>query len=136
MTSAGRAWSEFGNIDSYGHEHGWRVSHHAAAELRSLTERIAGLLDHGWQKVAVVTDHGWLLMPGGLPKVELPEHLSELRKGRCARLKEGSQADHQVVPWHWDGSVRVSVAPASTATKLARSMSMAASAHRSVWCQF
>ena len=68
---AGRAWSESGSIDAYGHEHGWRVAHHAAAELRGLADRIAGLLDHGWQKVVVVTDHGWLLMPDGLPKAEL-----------------------------------------------------------------
>ena len=108
---AGRAWSESGNIDAYGHEHGWRVAHHAAAELRGLADRIAGLLDHGWQKVVVVTDHGWLLMPGGLPKVELPEYLTETRKGRCARLKEGSQTDQQVVAWHWDDAVRIALAP-------------------------
>ena len=108
---AGRAWLESGSIDEHGHAHGWRVAHHAAAELRGLAERIAGLLEHGWQKVVVITDHGWLLMPGDLPKVELPEHLTEIRKGRCARLKEGSQADHQVVPWYWDRSVRVAMAP-------------------------
>ena len=108
---AGRAWSESGNIDAYGHEHGWRVAHHAAAELRGLADRIAGLLDHGWQKVVVVTDHGWLLMPGSLPKVELPEYLTETRKGRCARLKEGSQTDQQVVAWHWDDAVRIALAP-------------------------
>ena len=108
---AGRAWLESGTIDAYGHEHGWRVAHHAAAELRGIADRIAGLLDHGWQKVVVVTDHGWLLMPDGLPKAELPEHLTEIRKGRCARLKEGSQADQQVLSWHWNRSVRIAVAP-------------------------
>jgi undecaprenyl-diphosphatase len=30
-------------------------------------------------------------LPDGLPKVELPEHLTVVRKGRCARLKEGSR---------------------------------------------
>ena len=83
--TGGRAWSELGDIDQYGHNHGWRVAHHAVAELRRLVDRITCLLDHGWQKVVVVTDHGWLLMPGGLPKLELPEHLTETRKGRCAR---------------------------------------------------
>ena len=107
----GRAWSESGQIDAYGHKHGWKIAHHMAGELRGLAERIAGLLDHGWRNVVVVTDHGWLLMPGGLPKADLPEHLTELRKGRCARLKEGSQTDQQVVPWHWDHSVSVCVAP-------------------------
>ena len=107
----GRAWSESGDIDAYGHEHGWRLAHHAVGELRGLADRISGLLDHGWRKVVVVTDHGWLLMPCGLPKAELPEHLTELRKGRCARLKEGSQTDQQVVPWHWNHAVRVAMAP-------------------------
>ena len=107
----GRAWSEYGAIDAYGHEHGWRIAHHVGAELRGLADRMAGLLDHGWQRVVVVTDHGWLLMPGGLPKADLPEHLAEVRKGRCARLKEGSQTDQQVVPWHWDHAVRVGMAP-------------------------
>ena len=109
--SAGRAWLESGSIDEYGHTHGWRVAHHAAAELRGLVERIAGLLEHGWRKVVVITDHGWLLMPDGLPKVELPEHLTEIRKGRCARLKEGSQTDQLVLPWHWDPAVSIAVAP-------------------------
>ena len=108
--TGGRAWSESGDIDQYGHNHGWRVAHHAVAELRRLVDRITCLLDHGWQKVVVVTDHGWLLMPGGLPKLELPEHLTETRKGRCARLKEGSQVDQQVVAWHWDETVRIAMA--------------------------
>ena len=108
---AGRAWSESGDIDEYGHNHGWKVANYAASELRRLADRIAGFLNHGWQKVVVITDHGWLLMPGGLPKVELPEHLAEMRKGRCARLKEGSQTDQQVVSWHWDRTVRIAVAP-------------------------
>ena len=108
---SGCSWSEWGDIDAYGHEHGWKIAHHVAGELRGLAERIASLLDHGWRKVVVVTDHGWLLMPGGLPKAELPEHLTELRKGRCARLKEGSQSDQQVMPWHWNHMVRVAMAP-------------------------
>ena len=108
---AGRAWLESGSIDEYGHTHGWRVAHHAVAELRGLAERIVGLLEHGWQKVIVITDHGWLLMPGNLPKADLPEYLAEIRKGRCARLKEGSQTDQQVVSWHWDPTVRIAMAP-------------------------
>ena len=61
--------------------------------------------------MVVITDHGWLLMPGNLPKAELPEHLTEVRKGRCARLKEGSKTDQQVLTWHWDRGVRIAVAP-------------------------
>jgi hypothetical protein len=108
----GRAgWTELGDLDNYGHEHGWRVAHHLDHELRDLVRRVETLLAHGWQRVVVVTDHGWLLLPGGLPKADLPEHLTEVRKGRCARLKEGSQTEQQVVPWHWDPSVRFAVAP-------------------------
>ncbi len=107
---AGRAWTEFGAIDRYGHDHGWKIAQHAIAELAGLAERIDALLAHGWQQVVVVTDHGWLLLPGGLPKVELPQHLTVVRKGRCAVLKEGAQTDQHTVPWHWDGDVRIAVA--------------------------
>ena len=108
---SGRAWCEAGNIDEYGHVHGSRIAQYVGTELRSVAERIVDLLEHGWQKVVVITDHGWLLLPGGLPKAELPEHLTESRKGRCARLKVGSLSDQPVVPWHWDPSVRIAVAP-------------------------
>jgi hypothetical protein len=107
---SGMAWTELGAIDQYGHEHGWKVAHHLPGELRSLERRIDALLSHGWQQVVVVTDHGWLLLPGGLPKVELPQHLTVLRKGRCAVLKPGAQTDQHTVPWHWDKDVRIAVA--------------------------
>lgn len=106
----GMAWTELGAIDQYGHEHGWKLSHHLPAELRGLEGRIDALLSHGWQRVVVVTDHGWLLLPGGLPKVELPQHLTILRKGRCAVLKEGAETDQHTVPWHWNKNVRIAVA--------------------------
>lgn len=61
--------------------------------------------------MVVVTDHGWLLLPGDLPKVVLPEHLTEIRKGRCARLKPLSSTDLQTVPWYWDPGVQIVVAP-------------------------
>lgn len=108
---AGRAWTELGAIDTYGHQHGWKVAHHLRSELRALGRRVEALLDHGWKQVVIITDHGWLMLPGGLPKVELPEHLTAVRKGRCARLKEGAQTDHQTVQWHWDADVRIAVAP-------------------------
>jgi len=106
----GRAWTEFGAIDRYGHDHGWKIAQHAVGELAGLAERSDALLRHGWQRVVVVTDHGWLLLPGGLPKAELPQHLTHKRKGRCAVLKEGAITDQQTVPWHWDPNVRIAVA--------------------------
>ncbi len=60
--------------------------------------------------VVVVTDHGWLLLPGDLPNAELPQHLTTIRKGRCAVLKAGAQTDQHTAPWRWDSSVCVAVA--------------------------
>lgn len=106
---SGRGWTELGRIDSYGHEHGVRLACHLEGELRDIVDRVEALLDAGWEQVIVITDHGWLLMPGGLPKTDLPQHLTELRKGRCARIKPFELVDAQTVPWHWDENVRVAV---------------------------
>jgi hypothetical protein len=108
---AGIAWTEIGEIDSYGHQHGTRVAVHAQAELKLIKNRILALLQHGWKQVMVVTDHGWLLLPGGLPKAYLPEHLTQVRKGRCARIKPGASTDQQNLPWFWDKNVSVAFAP-------------------------
>ena len=107
----GRAWTEQGAIDAYGHQHGWKLAHHLADELQGLEHRIAALLDAGWKQVTVITDHGWLLMPGTLPKANLPEHLTVTRKGRCARIKDGAQVDQQTVPWRWDDHAQIAMAP-------------------------
>jgi Bacitracin resistance protein BacA/PglZ domain len=85
------AWTEFGDLDSMGHNRGWKLAREVWRSPRDLAGRITALLEAGWSEVRVITDHGWLLMPDGLPKVELPEHLTVVRKGRCARLKEGSR---------------------------------------------
>lgn len=106
----GRGWTEIGAIDQYGHQHGWKIAHRIQEELQLLQERIIALLAHGWQQVVILTDHGWLLLPGNLPKQELPIHVTHLRKGRCAVLRAGAQTDQQSVPWHWDTSVRVAQA--------------------------
>lgn len=102
-----RGWTELGDVDSYGHEYGWKVAHQAGVEVRALATRVEALVGHGWKQVRVITDHGWLMLPGGLPKAELPEHLTEVRKGRCARLKEFSSTDELTVPWFWEPSVRI-----------------------------
>jgi len=107
---SGRAWTELGAIDQFGHGHGWEIVRHLPAELMTLEKRVADLIAHGWQKVLVVTDHGWLMLPNGLPKAELPEHLTLSRKGRCAVLKEGASTDEHTVPWHWNKDVRIAVA--------------------------
>ena len=107
----GRAWTELGSIDQYGHGNGWKIAQHISGELRSLQQRIQALIEYGWKRVIVVTDHGWLMLPNGLPKSELPQHLTEIRKGRCARLKGGAQTEMQTLPWHWDNNVQIAYAP-------------------------
>jgi hypothetical protein len=106
-----RAWLELGNLDSLAHNQGLGFLLQLEQRLSEMTEQILALLAAGWSEVHIVTDHGWLLLPGGLPKTELPEHLTEARKGRCARLKPEAQTDLQTLPWHFDPSVRVAVAP-------------------------
>jgi len=77
----GYAWCEFGDIDHEGHDRGWKLA-----------------------KQRVVTDHGWLLLPGGLPKTELPSVLADSRWGRCAALKPGAETQERLFPWYWNPS--------------------------------
>jgi len=107
----GCAWAEFGDLDSLGHNRGWKMAREVRRSVRELADRVEALIGAGWREVRVVTDHGWLLLPGGLPKAELPEHLTVVRKGRCARLRDGASTDYQTVPWSLDPDVRVAVAP-------------------------
>jgi len=117
MQVDGVGWIEYGSIDSTGHNDGWKLAKRLPEELSGLAETIVGLLDAGWRKVRVVTDHGWLLMPGGLPKIELPKFLAETRWGRCALVKQGAQTDLPSVPWHWDSTVHIAVPPGVGAFK-------------------
>ncbi|MBI4323877.1 MAG: BREX-1 system phosphatase PglZ type B [Chloroflexi bacterium] len=113
----GVAWLEYGSIDSTGHKEGWKLAKRLPEELNGLAEAVAALLEGGWKKVRVVTDHGWLLVPGGLPKLELPKYLAETRWGRCALIKEGVQSEMPSVPWHWASTVFMAVPPGVGAFK-------------------
>lgn len=113
----GVAWLEYGSIDSTGHKEGWKLAKRVPEELEGLVGAIVGLLEGGWKKVRVVTDHGWLLVPGGLPKMNLPNYLVETRWGRCALIKEGVQSELPSVPWHWASTVHVAVPPGVGAFK-------------------
>lgn len=108
---SGPGWTEAGRIDAIGHGAGVGLVDELDREVARLGARVRQLLAAGWTHVEVVTDHGWLLLPGGLPKVELPVAVVEQRKGRCARLKPGSQVDILTVPWHWDCDIAIAVAP-------------------------
>lgn len=98
----GMAWCEFGDIDHEGHDRGWKLARHIDAMIGEIADRIKELLAAGWKRVRVVTDHGWLLMPGGLPKTELPSALAENKWGRCALLKPGATSEERLYPWYWN----------------------------------
>ena len=108
---AGRAWVECGDLDHYGHEHGVRLARDLGAQLSQVVERLEELRAAGWQHLRIVTDHGWLLMPGGLPKTELPKHQAETRWGRCAVLKDSAHGTPLTFGWDWNHDVQVAYAP-------------------------
>jgi hypothetical protein len=79
--------------------------------LELLLERVQGLLEGGWKRVRVVTDHGWLLVPGGMPKVQLPKYLAESRWSRCASIKDSSHVEVPIAGWSWNPQERFAYAP-------------------------
>jgi hypothetical protein len=101
-STVNKLWVEIGNIDHEGHERGAKLAKQLPALLAEVAERIEALLSAGWFRIRVVTDHGWLLLPGGLPKSDLPSAVSENKWGRCALLKSGATTAHRVFPWHWN----------------------------------
>lgn len=109
--SNGSAWTEAGAIDKRGHSEGWKLARTVDAEIGDLLTRIGSLLMAGWKEIIVITDHGWLLVPGGLPKVELKSFLAENRWGRCTSLKAGTQTDVQSYGWFWNPSVSIAMPP-------------------------
>lgn len=107
----GQAWTECGDLDHYGHEHGLRLARDIDQQLNVIVERLVELRDAGWSQIRVVTDHGWLLVPGGLPKAELAKHETETRWGRCAILKDTSHGTPLTFGWSWCEAVQVAMAP-------------------------
>ena len=98
----GLAWCEFGDLDHEGHDRGWKLAKQIEFLILEISERIIELLDAGWKRVFVVTDHGWLLLPGGLPKINLPSALADTKWGRCASLKSGATTSERRYPWYWN----------------------------------
>lgn len=96
------AWCEFGNIDHEGHDRGWKLSKHIENMLSEIQDRVIRLLENGWKNVRIVTDHGWLLLPGGLPKIDLPSVLADSKWGRCASIKSGATTSERLYPWYWN----------------------------------
>lgn len=103
LNAGARGWLETGEIDKHGHHHrAVLFARQIERELDDLVRRITRLLKAGWRSVRVVTDHGWLLLPGGLPMVSLPRHLTESQWARCAVISGDSRPDAPLHPWHWN----------------------------------
>ncbi|MBK1656249.1 BREX-1 system phosphatase PglZ type B [Allochromatium vinosum] len=111
----GRAWTEAGDLDHYGHEHGLRLARDLDHQLDQIVERLTELRHAGWRRLRVVTDHGWLLLPGGLPKAELPRHQAETKWGRCALVNDSAYAPPLTFGWSWCDEVQVAYAPGASA---------------------
>ncbi|MBI3097939.1 MAG: BREX-1 system phosphatase PglZ type B [Planctomycetes bacterium] len=109
--SDARGWTEAGQIDKWGHKMEARLAAAVDEELEGLCERIAGLLVAGWRSVRVVTDHGWLLLPGGLPRHDLPNYLAESKWARCAAIKGASRVQVPTAQWHWNPTEVYATAP-------------------------
>jgi hypothetical protein len=111
----GKGWTECGAIDRRGHDMQLGLAGQVAEELDGIVERVAELLDAGWRTVRVITDHGWLLVPGGLPKTDLPGYLVESRWARCAAIRGQSKVSVPKVGWFWNASAEAAIAPNITA---------------------
>ncbi|MDY6826613.1 MAG: BREX-1 system phosphatase PglZ type B [Bacillota bacterium] len=108
--NAEKAWFESGNIDHAGHKQGWKMTKQVDSLLQEIKDNIYSLIEGGWTDIRVVTDHGWLLLPGGLPKINLPTFLAENKWGRCAVLKEGAVTDEHLYPWYWNPDIHFALA--------------------------
>ena len=107
----GGAWTECGLIDALGHNLQGELPNQLTSELDRISDRILGLTEAGWRRVRVVTDHGWLLLPGGLPKVDLPSYLVETKWARCAVVKGQSTVAVPESSWYWNADIRIASPP-------------------------
>jgi hypothetical protein len=104
-------WTEIGRLDEMGHSLGVSLVRHIDVEVEAIADRVAALLGTGWGRVRVVTDHGWLLVPGGMPKVELPAYLVATKWARCASVRGESTPGVPTFPWYWNVHARVASPP-------------------------
>ena len=103
LDAGARGWLETGEIDKHGHHlRAVPFARQIERELDGLVRQVTRLLNAGWRSVRIVTDHGWLLLPGGLPMVTLPKHLTESKWARCAVIAGDSKPDAPLHPWHWN----------------------------------
>lgn len=112
---SGAGWTETADFDSTGHYEGAKLAWRIHEELLVVRQRVTELLQAGWKKVILVTDHGWLWLPGGLPKTELPTHLTASKWGRCAVPQPCAKHQLPAVPWFWANEHHVVLAPVVSA---------------------
>lgn len=110
-SSEAKGWVELGKIDTRGHDMESEMAKQLEDEIESLSKSVQALFDGGWKSVRIVTDHGWLLLPGGLPKVDLPRLLTESRWARCAVAANGTPSDTVPVSWFWNAGETVHTPP-------------------------
>lgn len=106
-----RAWTEYGEFDKLGHKLEAKLASRIEEQLELLLDRAQVLLLAGWKRVLVVTDHGWHLVPGGMPKVDLPKYLAHSRWSRCASIKDSSHVEIPVAAWSWNPQQRFAYGP-------------------------
>jgi len=109
--SDGGGWTETGRLDELGHKLGTGLATQIETEVERVADRVVALLESGWSRVRVVTDHGWLLLPGGLPKFDLPAYLVETKWARCALVRGESAPAVPTYPWHWNAQARIASPP-------------------------
>lgn len=107
----GGGWAECSSIDNLGHGLGLDLVRQLNTESNRIAETIVTLLNAGWRRVRVITDHGWLLLPGDLPKVELPAYLVETKWARCALVRGEPDLSVPTACWRWDPEVRFASPP-------------------------
>jgi len=115
ITLESKGWVELGKIDARGHDMEADMAKQLDEEIDSLTKSVLALFDAGWKSVRIVTDHGWLLLPGGLPKVDLHKSLTESRWARCAVASKGTPTDTVAVSWFWNAGETVHTPPGISA---------------------
>ncbi len=111
-------WCETGKLDELGHKLEIGLVRQIEDEITDLVMVIENLMAIGWARVRIVTDHGWLLVPEGLPRVDLPKSLTSAKWARCAAVKDGASPDAATVAWYWDPHVRIAT-PAGVGSYLA-----------------
>lgn len=111
----GFAWVQTGDLDHMGHEQQRKMPLFIDQILDDVVARVTSLFDAGWKQIKIVTDHGWLWVPDGLPKGDLHKSLGKNRQRRCAILKDNVQHDGLVMPWYWNQTVSVAMAPGISA---------------------